>query len=231
MTTSVWWSEVETELGPFGLASTEGGLVAILFEDELTERERRLRGLVGPHDTRPDDGRNAAAAGQLAEYARGARRGFDLRLDRRGTDFQRRAWAAVAAVPYGRTASYRQIAVRTGRPRAVRAVGAANGANPLPIVIPCHRIVGADGHLHGYAGGLAFKRRLLGLEGALPREDESWRAWAGKLRGRLIGPRSTRIYCRPECRYTDRLSRVPAIFDSAEEARAEGYRACAVCRP
>jgi len=231
MTTPIWWSEVQTALGPFGLASSEGGLVAILFRDELPSRERRLRGLVGAHQARPDDGRNEAAAGQLVEYARGERRAFDLPLDRRGTDFQRRVWAAVAEVPYGRTVTYRDIADRTGQPRAIRAVGAANGANPLPIVIPCHRVVGADGRLHGYAGGLALKRRLLGHEGALPREEESWRSWAETVRGRLIGPRSTRIYCRPECRYTGRLSRVPAIFESVEEALAEGYRACAVCRP
>jgi O-6-methylguanine DNA methyltransferase len=231
MTTPVWWSEVETALGRFGLASTERGLVAVLFDGELPARRPRLDGLIGRHELRPDDGRNAAPAEQLAEYARGARRGFDLALDQRGSDFQRRVWAAVAAVPYGRSASYRDVALRSGHPRAIRAVGAANGANPLPIVVPCHRIVGADGRLHGYAGGLALKRRLLGLEGALPREDESWPAWASRLPGRLIGPRSTRIYCRPECRYTGRLSRVPAIFESAEEARAEGYRACAVCRP
>ncbi|HEV8635155.1 MAG TPA: methylated-DNA--[protein]-cysteine S-methyltransferase [Chloroflexota bacterium] len=166
MTTRVWWSEVELGLGRFGLASTERGLVAILFEHELPERGRRLGGLVGAHDPRPDDGRNAAAARQLAEYARGERRSFDLPLEPRGTDFQRRVWTAVAAVPHGRTVTYREIARRVGQPRSVRAVGAANGANPLPIVIPCHRVVGADGQLHGYAGGLALKRRLLGLEGA-----------------------------------------------------------------
>jgi O-6-methylguanine DNA methyltransferase len=229
--TTVWWSEADTAIGRFGLASTERGLAALLFEDELPEWELRLRRLVGEHDLRPDDGRNAAAARQLAEYASGDRRSFDLPLDARGTAFQRRVWAAVAAVPYGRSATYREIAARIGQPGAARAVGAANGANPLPIVVPCHRVVGADGRLHGYAGGLALKRRLLGLEGALPREDESWRAWADRLRGRLVGPRTTRIYCRPECRYTGRLSRVPAIFESAEEARAEGRRACAVCRP
>ncbi len=104
------------------------------------------------------------AAHELHEYFAGRRRRFTVPLDLAGTDFQRRAWAAMRRVPYGATMSYAQQARRAGAPRAVRAVGSANGANPVPIIVPCHRIVASDGSLGGYALGLAAKRRLLALE-------------------------------------------------------------------
>jgi methylated-DNA-[protein]-cysteine S-methyltransferase len=108
----------------------------------------------------------AAASKQLQEYFAGDRRDFTIPLDLEGTDFQRAAWLALADVPYGETASYGEQAERIGRPRASRAVGAANGKNPVPIVLPCHRIVGADGSLTGFAGGLEMKERLLAHERA-----------------------------------------------------------------
>jgi methylated-DNA-[protein]-cysteine S-methyltransferase len=107
------------------------------------------------------------AARQLRAYFAGALREFSLPLDMQGTEFQKRVWGQVAAIPYGETRSYLQIAQALGSPRAVRAVGAANGANPVPIVVPCHRVIGAKGSLVGYGGGLAMKRRLLELEGAM----------------------------------------------------------------
>ena len=106
------------------------------------------------------------AARQLRAYFAGALREFSLPLDIEGTEFQKRVWGQVAAIPYGETRSYLQIATAVGSPRAVRAVGAANGANPVPIVVPCHRVIGAKGKLVGYGGGLALKQRLLELEGA-----------------------------------------------------------------
>lgn len=115
-----------------------------------------------------DGGVLADARSQLEEYFAGTRRDFDLRLSPHGTDFQRQVWAALAAIPYGRTWSYRDIAHRIGRPTATRAVGAANGRNPLPIVVPCHRVIGANGTLTGFGGGLPIKAFLLRLEGALP---------------------------------------------------------------
>ena len=93
-------------------------------------------------------------------------RDFDLPLDAQGTEFQRRVWRELTTIPYGRTRSYMKIAEAIGSPRAVRAVGAANGSNPIPIVIPCHRVIGASGRLVGYGGGLPLKRRLLDLESA-----------------------------------------------------------------
>jgi len=115
-----------------------------------------------------DDVPNRAALDQLHEYLTGSRRTFDLPLDLRGTEFQRDVWNAIATIPYGLTVSYGEIAGQVGRPRAVRAVGQAVGANPVPIVIPCHRVIGRDGHLVGFGGGLPLKERLLSLErGAL----------------------------------------------------------------
>jgi methylated-DNA-[protein]-cysteine S-methyltransferase len=101
------------------------------------------------------------AARQLRAYFAGELRRFDVPLDLAGTEFQVAAWRALADIPYGTTISYGEQARRLGRPRAVRAVGAANGRNPLPIVLPCHRLVGADGSLVGFGGGLARKRLLL----------------------------------------------------------------------
>ena len=119
-----------------------------------------------------------ALAVQLDEYFAGERRHFDLPLAPEGTDFQRTVWHALANIPYGETASYAQLAHTIGHASAVRAVGAANGRNPIPIVLPCHRVIGADGALTGFGGGLPTKRFLLELEGALPPAAED-----------LFGPR------------------------------------------
>jgi len=108
----------------------------------------------------------AATGAQLDEYFRGERREFELPLAPAGTAFQQRVWRALRQIPYGGLRSYRDIARAVGNAAAVRAVGAANGRNPLPIVIPCHRVIGSDGRLTGYAGGLAAKQLLLDLEGA-----------------------------------------------------------------
>jgi methylated-DNA-[protein]-cysteine S-methyltransferase len=107
-----------------------------------------------------------ALATQLQNYFAGDLRKFDLPLDFQGTDFQKRVWRELETIPYGETRSYAQIAARIGAPTAVRAVGAANGANPIPIVVPCHRVIGSGGRLTGYGGGLPLKKRLLELEGA-----------------------------------------------------------------
>jgi methylated-DNA-[protein]-cysteine S-methyltransferase len=104
---------------------------------------------------------------QLKEYFAGKRQAFELELDFAGTPFQRRVWAALLSIPYGETRSYGEIARQIGDPRAVRAVGAANGKNPISIVAPCHRVIGATGELRGFAGGLQTKARLLALEAAI----------------------------------------------------------------
>lgn len=111
-----------------------------------------------------DDERLAAAAAQLTEYFAGSRVAFDLPLAPRGTEFQRRVWDALREIPYGETISYAELARRIGQPSAMRAVGLANGRNPISIVVPCHRVIGADGSLTGYGGGIDRKRVLLDLE-------------------------------------------------------------------
>ena len=147
------------------VASPIGTLTALV--DEAGALTRLLfAGDAPPPDAVWDEERCAAVVAQLGEYFRGERRGFGVPLAPRGTDFQRRVWDELRRIPYGRTISYRELAARIGRPAAVRAVGRANGTNPIPIVVPCHRVVGTDGSLTGYGGGLETKRRLLELEGA-----------------------------------------------------------------
>ena len=104
---------------------------------------------------------------QLRAYFAGDRRDFDLPLDMQGTPFQKKVWEELLRIAYGQTRSYMQVAIAVGAPQAVRAVGAANGANPVPIVVPCHRVIGSSGKLTGYGGGLPLKKRLLELEGAI----------------------------------------------------------------
>ncbi|WP_250463654.1 methylated-DNA--[protein]-cysteine S-methyltransferase [Microbulbifer litoralis] len=149
-----------TPFGEMRIAAGERGLVALSFH-----RGER------PLPTGADWQRGASpltdeAARQLAEYFAGERREFDLPLAPPGTDFQRRVWDALRQIPYGETRSYRQQAEALGNLKAIRAVARANGANPIAIVVPCHRVIGADGSLTGYAGGLEMKARLLTLEGA-----------------------------------------------------------------
>ncbi len=117
-----------------------------------------------PRGERVETALSKAAARQLAEYFAGTRQDFDLPLDPRGTPFQRAVWAALHTIPYGQTRSYADIAAQVGSPKGYRAVGMANHKNPIAIFIPCHRVVGRDGSLTGYAGGLAVKEKLLALE-------------------------------------------------------------------
>ncbi|MFN3630483.1 MAG: methylated-DNA--[protein]-cysteine S-methyltransferase [Casimicrobiaceae bacterium] len=149
------------------LESPIGELLAIERDGALTD----LHVLAGRHvPTRAADWRAertplmAAVARQLAEYFAGERRVFDLPLAPLGTAFQRAAWRALLAIPYGQTRSYAEQARALGRPTATRAVGAANSRNPIAILIPCHRVIAADGGLGGYAGGLPVKRALLAIE-------------------------------------------------------------------
>lgn len=127
-----------------------------------------------PRDVVLEPGNNAVlreTGRQLDAYFAGTLRAFDLPLGPVGTDFQREVWSTLSQIPYGRTWSYRDVAQRIGKPQAVRAVGAANGRNPIPIIVPCHRVIGADGSLTGFGGGLPAKQFLLTLEGALPTGD------------------------------------------------------------
>lgn len=161
----VAYREVASPVGTLLLAATPAGLVRVAFADEGVEAVlQSLTDLLGPNLV-AGPGRLDEAARQLAEYFGGRRTAFDLPLDLSGVGgFRRDVLDRLAEVPFGRTVSYAALAARAGRPRAVRAVGSACAANPLPIVIGCHRVVRSDGGLGGYAGGLAAKRFLLELE-------------------------------------------------------------------
>lgn len=150
---------IASPVGELTLVASAQGLVAVLWENDAPGRVRL--GAVTQDGEHPV---LLAAESQLGEYFAGARARFDLPLDFRGTDFQKQVWAELLAIPFGETRSYGEIAVRLGRPGASRAVGAANGRNPISIVAPCHRVIGSTGELTGFAGGLSAKEYLLELE-------------------------------------------------------------------
>jgi methylated-DNA-[protein]-cysteine S-methyltransferase len=151
---------MDSPVGRLTLVATDRGLAAVLWEHER-------QGRVGVPLGRQDPAHPVLLEGerQLREYFDGKRRTFSLPLDPEGTEFQRQVWSALRTIPFGETRSYAEIARQIGRPAAVRAVGAANGRNPLSIVAPCHRVIGSDGRLTGFAGGLETKAFLLELEG------------------------------------------------------------------
>lgn len=144
----------ETPYGPIGIAEREGKLTHIFFAKTVRPKDFVLE----------ETELLQEAAKQLLEYFAGERRIFQLPLAPEGTPFQREVWQALLEIPYGETRTYSQVAQQIGRPRAVRAMGRANGLNPASIIIPCHRVLGMDGSLTGYAGGLPMKEALLRME-------------------------------------------------------------------
>jgi methylated-DNA-[protein]-cysteine S-methyltransferase len=150
---------------PYGELKLAVDADGTLLELWLPNRGKRLPS-AEPWPARASDGMRAVHV-QLEEYFGGTRRAFDLPLAPAGTEFERRVWARLCAIPYGATTSYGVIAAEFGMSNGARAVGRANGANPIPIVIPCHRVIGANGTLTGFGGGLPLKAALLELEGAL----------------------------------------------------------------
>lgn len=150
------YTTTNSPLGRILIARNDDGITAIQFESE--------RRPPPPPDWKESPSALSDAVHQLGEYFAGKRKRFDLPLAPRGTAFQHTVWNALLEIPYGETRSYGEIATRIGNPSASRAVGAANGRNPIAIVVPCHRVIGASGSLTGYAGGIAIKRVLLELE-------------------------------------------------------------------
>ena len=148
------WRELDSPVGRLSIGCEDGAITELRFGPAGGPR--------GEHPLLERCGE------ELAEYFQGSRRSFTLPLNPKGTTFQRAVWAALEEIPYGEVRSYGQIAARIGKPRAARAVGMANHRNPISILIPCHRVIGADGRLVGYGGGLWIKERLLALEGVLP---------------------------------------------------------------
>jgi methylated-DNA-[protein]-cysteine S-methyltransferase len=162
---------IGSPVGPLTLVASRQGLAAILWKDD-NPRRVRLSNVV-------EDAINPIlleTERQLGEYFAGQRNVFTVKLDFAGTDFQRRVWEALLTIPYGETRSYGEIARQIGSPAAVRAVGAANGRNPISIIAPCHRVVGSTGKLTGFAGGLQTKARLLAFEGHKDRRPLAWQS-------------------------------------------------------
>jgi methylated-DNA-[protein]-cysteine S-methyltransferase len=151
------WTIYESPLGPLTLVASDAGLRRLRFPDDAGSDDEAQR----------DPGALATIVEQLEEYFAGERRTFDIELDLRGTPFQRAVWGQLLTIPYGSTRSYGELARTIGRPDRARAVGAAVGATPVPIIVPCHRMIGADGSLTGYGGGLPRKRALLDLEASV----------------------------------------------------------------
>ena len=159
---------VESPVGKLTLVASDVGLAAILWESDDGRRVPLTL-----EEEAPGHRVLLEAERQLAEYFSGRRRAFTVQLDVVGTPFQKKVWQALLTIPFGETRSYAEIARQIGSPRAVRAVGAANGRNPLSIVAPCHRVIGSSGKLTGFAGGLETKARLLALEGSVTAVGQS----------------------------------------------------------
>ncbi|CRF28599.1 methylated-DNA--protein-cysteine methyltransferase [Mycobacterium tuberculosis] len=176
MTNRIIYDEMESPIGPLTLGWSDKGLCSIEFgtfveaENKLKAWSRRRYG-TEKWEQAPES--PAEAARQLRDYFAGALHSFDLPLDLQGTSFQLKVWEALAEIPFGSTRSYKDIAERIGSPQAVRAVGGANNGNPVPIIIPCHRVIGANGTMVGYGGGLDIKTFLLQHEGFPVKGDRS----------------------------------------------------------
>ena len=174
----------------------------------------------------------AQASAELEAYFAGELRDFELALDPSGTDFQRRVWSELRRIPWGETISYGELARRVGRPSASRAVGAANGQNPLPIVIPCHRVIGNDGDLTGYAGKrVELKQRLLAVEGiqAQPAGRHDFKVHRESMYTLMNGEVE---YCLPTCgSLAERPISELTLFGTRERAEAAGFAPCSSCRP
>jgi len=164
MNEMIWHDEMDTPIGLLRLVADEAGLREIWFS---TGRHQRAPHPAWIRAREP----LAQARQQLEEYFAGVRQQFDLKLHPLGTPFQQEVWWELARIPYGATISYGELARRIQHPQAVRAVGAANGRNPLPIVLPCHRVIGANGSLTGFGGGLPTKQFLLSMESRIAEGD------------------------------------------------------------
>lgn len=177
MTHTVGYTVTDSPIGPLLLASTAEGLCFIEFgkeQDSLPSLQRWCKkNFLGVTPVR-DDERNEEVKKQLQEYFSGERKAFELPFVLYGTPFQKEVWKQLTKIPYGETRSYKEIALAIGASKAVRAIGGANNRNPIPIVIPCHRVIGSNGALVGYGGGLPIKEYLLALEKVpLPNRDSS----------------------------------------------------------
>jgi methylated-DNA-[protein]-cysteine S-methyltransferase len=165
---TLFYKEMKSRVGQLKLVASSNALVAVLWEEERPNRVK-----LGAMSLDPEHPILIEAERQLSEYFTGERIRFDLPLQLNGTEFQKKIWRALREIPFGETKSYQDLARAVGSPKASRAVGAANGKNPLSIVVPCHRVIGANGALTGFAGGLETKAALLALEARPVKSQEA----------------------------------------------------------
>lgn len=231
-----YWEEKKTVIGKLTVVRSDKGVCRVAFANEplhsiLKWVEQKCSGQISQ-----DRGQTSPVFDQIEEYLTGKRKQFDLDLDFRGTSFQVAVWQYLTSIPYGFYVSYQDVANAVGNPQAARAVGQAVGANPVAILAPCHRVVGKNGRLTGFGGGLPLKKQLLALEGILPKEGENVEQWLLR-RGfdhvtACLGSPSSKIVCRPDCTAAKRLLKgdnVPLVFHSKEDAFDLGYRPCKRC--
>lgn len=166
----LYFDKMDSPIGPLTIVATVNGVCFIHFgSNECTlpsiKAWMKKHGIKGELELQPE--RILPVIEQLKEYFNGSRQTFDLPIDLYGTPFQKRVWEALQKIEYGSTKSYKEIALDIGAPQAVRAIGGANNQNPLPIIVPCHRVIGSNGAMVGYGGGLDKKERLLNIEGSI----------------------------------------------------------------
>lgn len=229
----------KTKIGELILGSFDKKLCLLDFRYRKmrTTVDNRIRNGLNAEFIEQDDKILEKTREQIDEYLNGGRNKFDIPLLMVGTDFQKNVWNAFMKVPYGATSTYLQLAKDINNEKAVRAVASANGANSIGLIIPCHRIIGSDGELVGYGGGLAVKKRLLKLE-------KNNNAMSDDEKYEFIGSRDTRydglfitavkttgVYCLPSCRAKKPNRENVIFYESKEEAMTNGYRACKICKP
>ncbi len=229
----------KTKIGELILGSFDGRLCLLDF------RFRRMRAIV---DRRIKKGLNAEFEEkddeileetrlQIDEFLTGKRKDFDIPILTIGTDFQKTVWNALAEVKYGEIATYLDLAKKINNEKAVRAVAAANGANSIGLIIPCHRIIGSDGELVGYGGGLPFKKKILKIEkeNSFLTDDEKY-DFIGTKNTKydykfITAVKTTGIFCRPSCSAKKPYKENVIFYDTQKEALKNGFRACKVCKP
>ncbi|MHB1420642.1 MAG: methylated-DNA--[protein]-cysteine S-methyltransferase [Bacillota bacterium] len=235
----VYWCRRETSIGSLTVAASERGvcLLALPNEDvEVALNWLRSRFSADNIEERPQG--LEEIFDQIDTYLEGNLKDFQLELDLRGTPFQIRIWKQLLDIPYGNTVTYASVAREVGNASGVRATGGAIGANPVALVVPCHRVIGSNGTLTGFGGGLPLKRHLLELEGILPRLGEGIEQWLVRRslspEKVVLGNPGTGIYCAPHCYHVVNMfkgNKIPRVFPGDVPALQAGFVPCKICKP
>jgi methylated-DNA-[protein]-cysteine S-methyltransferase len=229
----------KTKIGELILGSFDGKLCLLDYRYRRMRAtvDNRIKKVLGAGFVEKNDDVLSKARVQLDEYLNGDRISFDIPVLMVGTDFQKSVWEALMKIPYGKTASYLDIAKFINKEKAVRAVANANGANSINLIIPCHRIIGSNGELVGYGGGVPVKKRLLKLEqnNSCLSDNEKYN-FIGSKNIKYDGVfftavKTTGIYCKPSCSARKPNRENVIFYDTKNEATENGYRPCKACKP